>query len=73
VDGKSFEKLALEEKIALAFQKLLQIHNIKLDEIPDAHSVKHVLKELEKDFDLQAHFLMIAQNDTDNQDYIENV
>jgi hypothetical protein len=38
IDGKDFEKLTFDETIALAFQKLLEINNIKLDDIPDAYS-----------------------------------
>jgi hypothetical protein len=72
IDGKDFEKLTFDETVALAFQKLLELNNIKLIETPESHDVKIIIKQLEKEFELQAHFLTIAQNDTDNQDYIEH-
>jgi adenylosuccinate lyase len=71
IDGKEFKKLSFEEKVALAFQKLLEINDIKEIEVPDAHDVKAIIKQLEEEFELQAHFLQIAMNDTDNQDYDE--
>jgi hypothetical protein len=71
IDGKEFEKLTFDEKVALAFQKLLELNNIKLIETPEPHDVKIIIKQLEKEFELQAHFLAIAQNDVDNGDYRE--
>lgn len=73
IEGKSFQKLSIEEKIALAFEKLLNMHQLKLDELPEPIEITDILKELEADYEMQEQFFRVAQNDPSNQDYGEEI